>query len=168
MSKTRPPAERFIARVCAAPDLWSCWIWSGSTASGGYGRIFIRNGLVVRAHRFAYELWRGPIPTGLVIDHLCRTRNCVNPLHMETVTHVENTMRGFSPMAENKRLVTCLYGHPLSGDNLRVDKDDRGRPRRRCRSCAARREREREVSQAERERRRAYFREYNRTRRRVA
>ena len=86
-----PPLVRFWAKVDKtgpvseyAPILGSCWLWLG-TKSKGYGQFKV-NGVAVKAHRFAYELLRGPILSGLTLDHLCRVRACVNPSHMEPVT----------------------------------------------------------------------------------
>lgn len=69
-----------------------CWEWH-KIAADGYGRLY-RDGKTRLAHRESYELHRGPIPTGLHIDHLCRNKGCVNPDHLEAVTLVENVMRG--------------------------------------------------------------------------
>lgn len=70
-----------------------CWVWSGSPSTRGYGKITVA-GTIFYAHRFMYELHVGPIPDGLYIDHLCRNKMCVNPDHLEPVTHRENLMRG--------------------------------------------------------------------------
>ena len=83
------PEGRFWAKVDRSG---SCWLWLAAT-SHGYG-TFQSNGKLVRAHRYAYELLVGPIPGGLVIDHLCRTTACVNPEHLEPVTQRENLLRG--------------------------------------------------------------------------
>lgn len=45
------------------------------------------------AHRVAYELWVGPIPEGMELDHRCKVRACINPAHLEPVTHAENMRR---------------------------------------------------------------------------
>lgn len=97
-----------------------CWDWQGGRAKGGYG-AFRLAGITVRVHRYAYELLIGEIPAGLVIDHLCRNRLCVNPYHMEPVTSVVNVMRGESIPAQNVNVTTCPQGHPYNGDNLHVD-----------------------------------------------
>jgi hypothetical protein len=70
-----------------------CWEWIGTCQSNGYGAFAVA-GKTLRAHRWAYEHFVGPIPVGLTIDHLCRNRTCVNPEHMEPVTSAENTRRG--------------------------------------------------------------------------
>jgi len=67
----------------------NCWLWRGSRTNEGYGTFRI-DGKMNTAHRWAYEAEHGPIPSGLQVDHLCRMRGCVNPLHMEAVTHAEN------------------------------------------------------------------------------
>jgi hypothetical protein len=66
-----------------------CWRWLGRFDANGYGRQGRR-----WAHRIVYELLVGPIPAGAVLDHLCRTKWCVNPDHLEPVTHAENCRRG--------------------------------------------------------------------------
>jgi hypothetical protein len=70
-----------------------CWIWQRAKMKAGYGETCV-DGEVVYAHRVAYELFVGPIPDGLVLDHLCRVRECLNPAHLEPVTDMENRRRG--------------------------------------------------------------------------
>lgn len=81
--------SRFWTKVAITP---SCWLWLAATNQNGYG-TFSHESRPCKAHRFAYELLVGPIPEGLVLDHLCRVRNCVNPSHLEPVTQVENLRR---------------------------------------------------------------------------
>lgn len=81
----------------------------------------------------AYIALVGPVPDGLVIDHLCRNRGCVNPDHLEAVTQQVNAIRGIGPAARNAKAVECIDGHALSGANLYVTKDGR----RQCRECRA-------------------------------
>src|SRR5690242_4725322 len=85
------PEERFWFHVNKTP---TCWLWIGWKSHNGYGRFSINASKKVQAHRFAYELLRGPIPAGLQIDHLCRVPACVNPAHMEVVTASVNQKRG--------------------------------------------------------------------------
>src|SRR3954470_20141998 len=80
-----------------------CWLWTGArSAKGGYGDVSV-SGMRFRAHRLIYEWERGPIPEGLILDHLCCNPPCVNPDHMEVVTNRENILRGRSPTAKNAR-----------------------------------------------------------------
>lgn len=87
-----------------------CWPWTASRNNRGYG-CFAMDGRSKSAfaHRVAFEHWRTPIPPGMEVDHLCRTRHCVNPDHLELVTHQQNLLR--SP--RNQKLV-CPHGHTLN------------------------------------------------------
>jgi hypothetical protein len=91
----------------------SCWLWTGAIQSRGYGHLAV-NKRAVLAHRYAWELENGPIADGLVIDHRCRVRACVNPDHMDLVSPKENTMRGIGPTAINARKTACPAGHPYN------------------------------------------------------
>lgn len=125
-----------------------CWPWAGRCDEDGYGLLCIGR-WYVRAHRFSYELLVGPIPEGLVIDHLCHTadptcsgkcphRRCVNPAHMEPVTTTVNAERSHRLSNYNSRKICCPHGHPLSGDNLCIDTSSGAR---RCRVCRLERSR---------------------------
>ena len=108
--------ERFESKFIPEPNT-GCWLWIAGIAGGGYGSYW--NGTKkVSAHRFSYEQTRGPIPQGLEIDHLCRQRLCVNPEHLEAVTHRENVLRGDGWTAHQARQTHCHRGHPLTPDNL--------------------------------------------------
>jgi hypothetical protein len=93
------------------------------------------------AHKFAYETLVGLVPQGLELDHLCRNTSCVNPDHLEPITHEENMRRGHSRLAMNiyRRTKTCVDGHDTSQDDqVFITKSGR----RTCKKCAARRQRE--------------------------
>ena len=96
----------------------------------GYGHLHYE-GRTRYAHRAYYLMYKAAIPDGLVIDHLCRNRLCVNPLHLEAVTLVENTMRGESLWAQNARKTHCANGHSIEGHNLITDANGK----RKCRIC---------------------------------
>jgi hypothetical protein len=81
--------RRFDAKVMKAGP---CWLWVGSTCDG-YG-YFKAGGTRYLAHRWLWERVRGPVPASYELDHLCRVRNCVNPDHLEPVSHRENVRRG--------------------------------------------------------------------------
>tara|TARA_R100000655_G_C2995376_1_gene193651 strand:+ start:398 stop:859 length:462 start_codon:yes stop_codon:yes gene_type:complete len=82
------PDEEFW--TLSADNEGGCWLWTGPTTHNGYGR-FHRGSLDVRAHRHAYELTVGPIPTGRQIDHTCHERLCINPSHLQAVTPQQNS-----------------------------------------------------------------------------
>lgn len=138
MSRSRTPeAERFWRRVVKTD---TCWNWVGYIDPDGYGRFpkaGRRNGNHI-AHRFSYELLVGPIPKGLVIDHLCRNRICQNPAHMEPVSVRTNTLRGNTNQARNLAKTHCKFGHPFDEANTLLLKRVRKSGEfieRRCRTC---------------------------------
>jgi len=106
------------------PELGPCWEWVAARCSFGYGN-FQWEGRVRQAHRIAYEILVGPIPEGLEPDHLCVNPPCVNPNHIEPVTHSENCRRGnqgIYAISKAQNQTHCLRGHPLSKDNTYIDK----------------------------------------------
>jgi len=113
--------RRLMAKVSPEPTS-GCWLWTGSVNTSGYGQIGRggKDGSLVLVHRASYEIHRGPIPKGMVLDHLCRCRTCVNPAHLEVVTNRENIRRGVSPIAKHMA-DTCCRGHQLDEANLRVE-----------------------------------------------
>lgn len=117
--------ERFIEKV-ADPDSRGCLLWTAAKSAGGYG-AFKMNGRTYRAHRLAYEWLVGPIPDGLVLDHLCRVRHCVNPHHLEPVTNKVNALRG-----ERSNRPRCPQGHAYSEANTYLQKSTGHRM---CRAC---------------------------------
>ena len=137
-----PADERFWAKVDKdgpSPAVFRhrgpCWVWTGGKISTGYGFFHPTKQTHVLAHRYAYELLRGPIPDGLCIDHLCRNRVCVNPAHLEPVTLGENTRRGLSISTFNALKTHCPAGHAYTPENTYVQPT---RPNtRRCRECSA-------------------------------
>ena len=129
--------ERFWAHVDKeghlpeyCPELGPCWLWMLQLDSRGYGRFWDGTRRPF-AHDFAYELLVGPVPDGLELDHLCRVPACVNPAHLEAVTHRVNVLRGVGFMAQQARKTHCKRGHLLAGDNIY----DRGGRKRDCRIC---------------------------------
>lgn len=107
-------------REITIPDFSGpCEVWGGSINEHGYGVLGI-NGKTKRAHVVAWEAVNGPVPDGLVLDHLCRNRACINPEHLDPVTNKINTLRGEGPTAQNYRKTHCFKGHELVGDNLLI------------------------------------------------
>lgn len=119
------PVIRFWRHVSPEPNS-GCWLWTGASRNG-YGSFHdgIRN---VAAHRYSYTLAQGEVPEGLVLDHLCRVRCCVNPKHLEPVTLAENTRRGVN---WQKAKTHCKRGHAFTCENTRYERNGA----RRCRAC---------------------------------
>jgi hypothetical protein len=139
----RPEAERFWEKVdkhgpIIVAALGPCWPWLGHINNGGYGKFGRpranrkKHWKMWNAMSVACELSGVPIPDGLVPDHLCRNRSCVNPNHAEAVTQKVNTLRGESYAARNARKTQCPAGHPLTGSTLYVEPST---GRRRCLTC---------------------------------
>jgi hypothetical protein len=93
----------------------------------------VRNKLRL-AHRLSYEEFVGPIPESHDIDHLCGQRACLNPAHLDPVTHRENLRRGGGFAGVNARKTHCKQGHPLEGANV-YEHPTNGRY---CRECKRR------------------------------
>ncbi len=138
----RPIRERFDEKWIPEPNT-GCWLWLGKLTPLGYSRI--RNPVGAFGHRVAWELYRGPIPAGMVIDHICRERSCVNPDHLRVVSRrtnaVENSLCFVAINAQKKR---CVHGHIF--DRLRVHGNRKFRACSKCEAAKAREFRRRRKS----------------------
>lgn len=121
--------ERFWSKCIPEPNS-GCWLWLAAVCSGGYG-VFGLGRSVRRVHAVAYDALVGPIPSDLVIDHLCRERSCCNPAHLEPVSRGENVLRGTGVAARCARVTHCPKGHAYDAANT-VLRDGRLRI---CRAC---------------------------------
>ena len=124
-------------------EVGDCWHWTGAASHDGYGRVYTERG-VKYAHRVVWELLVGPIPEGLVIDHLCRNRSCVNPDHLEPVTRKENQRRGQAN--QNIAKTHCKRGHEFTEENTYIQPSTGKRGCRRCKRDAMRKYRDTEAA----------------------
>lgn len=109
-----------------------CWIWNAAKDKDGYGQFALHR-QVNAAHRVAWLLrhgWLPPYPES-ELDHLCRNRDCVNPEHLQVVSHRENSLRSESFAALNAQKTVCAKGHEYSEENTYI----RPNGARDCRAC---------------------------------
>lgn len=111
-----------------------CWLWTGPFSGGGYVQFYYKGKKEV-AHRVVWKIFVDDLTSTWQLDHLCRTRNCVNPDHLEVVTPQENTLRGFGPSAINARKTHCVYGHEFTVENTYLVGTT---GERRCKRCVKR------------------------------
>lgn len=114
--------ERFLAKTNKTDG---CWLWVGATGSNGYGQMQF-GPRKQQAHRISYQLFVGPIPENLTLDHICRIRNCVNPYHVRPMTMIENSRIGNRFTARPK----CHKGHAYTPENTKLYRGYRV-----CRRC---------------------------------
>jgi hypothetical protein len=134
MSEAIRHVDSFPGRIAQKIEVTGfCWHWIGFRNPQGYGGIRI-DGKHRGAHRVVYEMLVGPIPTGLELDHLCRVRHCVNPDHLEPVSHRENMRRSWAPTGRQVRQTHCKWGHALTPENLVRHGVKRGK--RMCLTCS--------------------------------
>ena len=126
---TRSQAARKILALCAVSET-GCWIPRRNPKRHGYVYV-MASGMNYRAHRLIYEVLVGPIPEGLQIDHLCRKRPCINPLHLEPVTARQNVLRGNTTAAQHAAQTHCQDGHLFDLANTQIN----AAGHRHCREC---------------------------------
>ena len=133
MTQATTPAVRFWAKVDRPNgplDPGPCWLWTARHARDGYGTFKV-NGRQVLAHRWAYEWFYDEIDNTLVLDHICRVRDCVNPWHLREVTTTANTLENSESItARYAARTVCSKGHPLDG-TVTI----KGKTWRRCTAC---------------------------------
>jgi hypothetical protein len=137
---SRTLRERLFSRLVIDPS--GCLLWTGSVHVSGYGRMSGSDGKTAYVHRLMYELFVGPIPADLELDHLCRVRRCASPAHLEAVTHRINMLRGETVGAAHAAITHCPQGHPYDEANT----GRRPGGQRYCRACNRERARQRSAS----------------------
>ena len=124
----------------------TCWLWEGQKNVNGYGKIGIgsrtdKTNRMVYAHRLSYEIYVGPIPEYLTINHICKVRNCVNPSHLEAITLIENLKKadlGKNTGLKQRSKTHCPSSHEYDKRNVRIARDGS----RKCKPCQTKRSRE--------------------------
>lgn len=146
-------AERLLARTRRDSET-GCLLWTGARIWTNYGLISVKKWAPPgrkywhkRTHRVSFELFVGPIPDGYDVEHACHTRSncdlrdqcphrlCLEPTHLEAITHRENLLRGNGFPGRQTRQTHCLRNHPLAGPGADVYVSPVGR--RQCRTCVS-------------------------------
>lgn len=142
LTQPRDWVKHFWSRVdkTGGPD--ACWPWTKARNADGYGVVATEKGPLATAHRTAFELTVGPVPKGLMLDHICHTndctlgthcphRRCCNPKHLRPVTNAENASPERAFRDRSHRVTACPHGHEYTPENTRTDRHGH----RRCRAC---------------------------------
>lgn len=109
MTKATPAISRFWRKVEKTPN---CWNWTGSLSASGYGSIVDETGKRRAAHRFAFERLTGPIPSGMLVDHICHNKSCVKPAHLRLATNKQNLENLTGPYVNNQSGFRGVSYHP--------------------------------------------------------
>lgn len=134
-------APRLLSRIKHVGD---CWVWTGKVNHEGYARIRVLGHSAKWAiHRASYEVFIGPIPDDLTIDHLCRNPSCINPAHLEPVTMETNIRRGFGIGMRYAARDQCCKGHPFVEGSYNIAPNGIGGFFRRCLICRREKEKQR-------------------------
>jgi hypothetical protein len=132
-SRGLSPEQRLLRLVTVDPST-DCWIFGGSLHRSGYGKFWLLPKGHMSAHRAAYTLFKGPIPPGMTVDHLCFQPRCVNPAHLRLLTLSANAGRLRKALSD-----TCPRGHAFTPENTltQVNRTGQGRQSayRLCRTC---------------------------------
>lgn len=136
------PAEIMQQRIKRniAIDDNGCWIWQRRVSPNGYGLAWLSTsyakGMNTSAHRVSYLAFKGAIPEGYHIDHLCKVRACVNPEHLEAVTPRENVRRSNAKYKSLMARTHCPKGHEYTPENTYTAKTKHGGISRSCATCS--------------------------------
>lgn len=141
----QPVRDRLEANSCPEPNT-GCWLWTGALDKDGYAKFTAKSGerKYWRGHIASYEEFIGPVPEGLELDHLCRTKSCINPVHLEPVTGYENMRRG-TAWTFRLAITHCPKGHEYDEQNTYRSESRH----RQCRACHAATEASRRAAKKE-------------------
>ena len=135
--------DKYVLQKFAIDPNSGCWLWEGHVSPGGYGSVRLRLGkgkwATFNVHKITYQAYKGIVPEGLFLDHLCRTRSCGNPNHLEAVTPSVNGLRGVIGHINKQRAserTHCINGHEYTEENTYMKKaTQKSSGGRQCREC---------------------------------
>lgn len=127
--KIESKVNRFFEKLYIEQNT-GCWIWTAQKNKFGYSLFRGFKSISQSGHIFSYKFFKGGIPEGLELDHLCKNRSCVNPNHLEPVTHFINLERANHWSIKNKNKTHCIRGHEFNQENTYLLNGLR-----RCRVC---------------------------------
>jgi hypothetical protein len=127
--------ERLLSKIKVDDN--GCWLWTGFKGNSGYGNFEINNNkkdgrVTMKVHRLSYEIFKGPIPEGMLVCHTCDVRECCNPEHLWLGTQQQNIADMMAKGRHHNSNVThCPRGHEYSIENTYI----RSNGNRICRTC---------------------------------
>jgi hypothetical protein len=125
-ARAMPTMSERLKSQTSVGEVTGCWVWQGKINAEGYARIPVGKGRVANAHEASYEVFVGPIPDGLRLNHLCNARACINPDHLK-------------PVDPELGPTACKRGHPFDAENTYVIPTTGSRS---CKECARQRNRD--------------------------
>lgn len=142
MPPYKMPLEKIRDNIMVDPNS-GCWLFTGGLDKCGYSKLSGGKDIPGESlgHRMSYLIFKGPIPDGTEIDHKCRVRSCINPAHLQAVSHAKNvSLADYKTNHRNGVKTHCKRGHEFTPENTMVNRHG-SYSTRKCRACTSERQR---------------------------